>query len=237
MEFPMKTLRPLGTPQTLAEQTADALRDQILAGQLRSGERLVEAGIAIRLGISRGPVREAIKQLREEGLVRLEPRRGAFVSSLTIGDIRDIYDLRVALEARAATLIVRNGDPAAIGALRRSVGRIEEAARDGHFARLAKSDYEFHDTVCRLTDNRRIHDAFVRNSSALRMVLRLEGRKSYEPFEAVWEQHRELVDVLTAGDSDRAAALFTEHIEEARDRLIGALVEAATSQTPVLGAE
>ena len=219
----MKALRPLRAPQTLAEQTADILRERIIAGHFRSGERLVEARIASQLQISRGPVREALKQLREEGLVREEPRRGAFVASPTIEDVRDVYDLRAALEARAARLVIRNGDPAAVGALDRAVVRIEDAARAGDLARMVSSDYEFHETLCRVSGNRRLLEAFVRNASALRALLGLEEERFYGSFDAIWHQHRELLETVVSGDGDRAEALFTVHMEEARDRLIGYL--------------
>jgi DNA-binding GntR family transcriptional regulator len=230
----MKALRPLRAPHTLAEQTADLLRERIIAGHFRSGERLVEARIASQLQISRGPVREALKQLREEGLVREEPRRGAFVASPTIEDVRDVYDLRAALEARAARLVIRNEDPTAVEALDRAVGRIEEAARAGDLARIVRSDYEFHETLCRVSGNRRLHDAFVRNASALRALLGLEEERFYESFQAIWDQHRELLETVRSGDVNRAQALFTDHMEDARDRLIGYLTEAEAA-SPTAG--
>lgn len=229
----MRALRPLRAAQTLAEQTADLLRERIIAGDFRSGERLVEARIASQLQISRGPVREALKQLREEGLVREEPRRGAFVTSPTLEDVRDVYDLRAAIEARAARLVIRNEDPTAVEALERAVERIEEAARAGDLARMVRSDYEFHETLCRVSGNRRLHDAFVRNASALRALLRLEEERFYASFESIWHQHRELLDAVRAADGARAEAMFTDHMEAARDRLIGHLAEAGASEEPV----
>src|ERR671927_1179987 len=98
----MTALQPLAPRATLADSTADALRERILAGLFGPGERLVEAEIARQLRISRGPVREALAKLREEALVRDEPRRGWFVSELTADDIREIYELRAAIEARGA---------------------------------------------------------------------------------------------------------------------------------------
>lgn len=85
---------PLRRAETLSDRTTELLRERILAGDFGLGERLVEARIARQLQISRGPVREALRQLRAEGLVREEPRRGSFVADLTIDDIREIYDLR-----------------------------------------------------------------------------------------------------------------------------------------------
>src|SRR3989442_8712193 len=101
---PGRPLRPLQAPRPLAEDAADLIREQILAGGFRQGEHLVEAKIARQLNVSRGPVREAFKLLRAEGLLDEEPRRGTFVVSLSGDDVREIYDLRAAIEATAARL-------------------------------------------------------------------------------------------------------------------------------------
>ena len=93
-------LAPLTAPRSLAEDAADRIREQILSGGFSQGEHLVEAKIAEQLAISRGPVREAFKLLRSEGLLNEEPRRGTFVVSLSTDDVRDIYGLRAALEGR-----------------------------------------------------------------------------------------------------------------------------------------
>jgi len=97
-------MRPLRSRRPLAEEAADQIRDEILAGRLGQGERLVETRIAEALNISRGPVREAFKLLRAEGLVREERNRGTYVVSLSSADIHEIYDLRAAIESRAAGL-------------------------------------------------------------------------------------------------------------------------------------
>jgi DNA-binding GntR family transcriptional regulator len=227
----VKTLRPLTSP-TLAERAADLIRERILAGDFASGDRLVEARIAEQLGISRGPLREALKQLAAEGLVREEPRRGAFVATPTAADVRDAYDLRAAIEGRAARLVISNGDPAAIEALRRAVDRIGVAADAGDLQRLVRSDYEFHEALCRVSGNRRLHEVFVRNASALRILLRLEEERFYRSFDEVWDQHRELLAAIEAGDALRAEAMFTEHLESARDRLLRHLAAEATGDPP-----
>src|SRR5207302_1577163 len=96
----------------LAEQIVELIRGRILSGDFVSGERLVETRLAADLGTSRGPIREALKQLAAEGLVREEPRRGTFVAAPTLEDARDLYDLRAAIEARAARLSIEAGDAA-----------------------------------------------------------------------------------------------------------------------------
>ena len=215
----MKSLRRLSSP-TLAERSAELIRERILAGDFASGDRLVEAKIAEQLGISRGPLREALKQLAVEGLVREVPRRGTFVATPTADDVRDVYDLRAAIEGRAARLVIANADPVSLEALRRAVDGIGAAAEAGDLQRLVRADYEFHETLCRVSGNRRLHEVFVRNASALRVLLRLEEERFYRSFDEVWNQHRDLLSAVQAGDAPRAEAMFTEHLESARDRLL-----------------
>src|SRR5438477_9433205 len=98
-------LQPLEVSRSLAEDAADRIREQILGGGFRQGEHLVESRIAQQLNVSRGPVREAFKLLRAEGLLEEEPRRGTFVVRLSSSDVSEIYGLRAAIEGRAARLI------------------------------------------------------------------------------------------------------------------------------------
>ena len=124
-------LEPLSQTETLSGRTTELLRERILAGHFGMGERLVEASIARQLRISRGPVREALRQLRAEGLVREEPRRGSFVVDLTVDDIREIYDLRAAIEARAARLVITARDLGALDDLREICRLLSRAAYGG----------------------------------------------------------------------------------------------------------
>lgn len=227
----MKRFHPLTSP-TLADRAAELIRERILAGDFASGDRLVEARIAEQLGISRGPLREALKQLASEGLVREEPRRGTFVATPTTEDVRDIYDLRAAIEGRAARLVISNGDPAAIEVLRRAVDEIGSAAEAGDLRKLVRSDYEFHEALCTASGNRRLHEAFVRNASALRILLRLEEERFYRSFREVWDQHRDLLAAIEAGDAAAAEAMFAEHLESARDRLLRHLAASAEAGRP-----
>lgn len=220
----MSTLKPLSSP-TLAEQTAEAIRSRILGGTFTSGERLVETRLAKQLQVSRGPVREALKQLAAEGLVREEPRRGTFVAAPTENDARDLYDLRTAIEARAARLIIEKQDPSALDALHEAMERISAAMEAADLKGLVRSDYEFHETICRASGNRRLHEVFVRNAGVLRVLIHLEEERFYESFEEVERQHRTVLTAIESGDARQAEALIVEHLEGARDRLLSHLKE------------
>jgi GntR family transcriptional regulator, gluconate operon transcriptional repressor len=215
-------LRPLQGQRSLAEDAADRIREQILAGGYHQGEHLVEAKIAEQLTISRGPVREAFKLLRAEGLLSEEPRRGSFVVSMTPDDVREIYGLRAALEGWAARLLARANDPAAVATLRSLADDIEDAARSGDVVALSRADLAFHEALCRLCGNARVHEVFVRYVPTLRALLRLDERV-LRSLDEVPLQHRPFVDAIAAGDEEAAGRLLAEHAEPA-GRLIADLL-------------
>ena len=122
-------LPSIAVPRKLAADAAEILREQILTGNLRNGTHLVEAKLASRLGVSRGTIREALKMLSAEGLVDEEPRRGAFVVMLDRKDVREIYDLRAAIEGRAAYLLAARRDPGALDGLTARLRRYRPGRR------------------------------------------------------------------------------------------------------------
>jgi DNA-binding GntR family transcriptional regulator len=209
----LPALRPA---RSLAEDAADVLRTQILAGGLPRGAHLVEARIARQLSISRGPVREAFKLLRAEGLVDEEPRRGTFVVTLSSVDVREIYDLRAALEGRAARSIARRKDPAALEELRSTLGAIAAAAAAGDVREVARHDLEFHESICRLSGNRRLHLVFQHHVPALQTLIKLD-EYLYRSMSEIATQHEPILAAMRAGDADRAAAACEAHCDDARD--------------------
>jgi DNA-binding GntR family transcriptional regulator len=222
-------LAPLAAPRSLAEDAADQIREQILSGGFAPGEHLVEAKIAEQLAISRGPVREAFKLLRAEGLLNEEPRRGTFVVSLTADDVREIYGLRAALEGRAARLIARRGDEMALQRLMALADAIDAAVAQGDAVAVSRADLAFHHGVCEASGNARILEVFDRYVPMLRSLLRLDELvvRSLEDLSA---QHRPLVRALEAGNEDRAAKLFADHAEQAGELIAG--VVAANEPAP-----
>jgi GntR family transcriptional regulator of gluconate operon len=214
-----RKLKPLEPPRSLAESAADLIREEILTGGFRQGEHLVEARIAQLLDVSRGPVREAFKLLRSEGLVKEEPRRGTFVVSLSPEDVHNVYGLRAAVEGRAARLLARTRSPAQIGELRALLGEIEEAASSRDLPALFAADLAFHDGLCRLSGNERLQEVFDRYVPTLRALLRLDERMHQDPGSAV-EQHRVLTEAIEAGDPDSAAKAAEEHCDRAATEIV-----------------
>lgn len=216
------TLRPLEAPRSLAEDAADRIREKILSGGFTQGEHLVEAKIADQLAISRGPVREAFKLLRAEGLLTEEPRRGTFVVSLTAQDVRDIYGLRAALEGRAARLLARSREPAALTRLRGLVDGIDRAVASGDGVAASRADLAFHEGVCELCGNARIHEVFMRYVPTLRALLRLD-EQVLRSLDEISKQHRPIVEAIDAGDEEAASRLLSEHAEHAGELIANLL--------------
>lgn len=210
---PSALLLPL-RGESLAVQAAAAIRQLIAAGHVAGGERLVESRLAEQLGVSRGPVRDALLLLTAEGLVRDEPRRGTFVVQLTEQDVLDIYDLRIAVETAAVRLIWR-GRPAPT-LLERAIEEMRAVSPDA--SRAAEADLRFHAAVCELSGNSRLRDVHCRYATELLILLRLDEEKLPHAAGATVAEHVELLDALRRGP-DTAEAAFRVHLEEARERV------------------
>ncbi len=226
----VRKLQALDSGRSLADEAADQIREQILSSRFQMGERLVEAQLARELEISRGPVREALAQLRAEGLVREEPRRGSFVVSLSEDDVRDIYDLRGALEVCAVRLMLERGVPSARRDLERVLERMDQAAARDDRAALVRCDFELHETLCRLSGNARLHATFVSQSALLRALFALEEREFFESLPEVVEDHRLLLRELFSGDASRAQEACEEHLRSAKERLMAFARAPGTSE-------
>jgi GntR family transcriptional regulator, gluconate operon transcriptional repressor len=215
-DFP--DLAPIGAPRKLALDASDVLREQILSGGLRRGTHLVEAKLAARLGVSRGTIREAVRMLAAEGLVEEEPRRGAYVVTLSRSDVREIYDVRAAIEGRAAALVAGRRDRATIATLRESIDQIRVASATGDSREVRRRDLAFHERLCALSGNARLHEIFVRYVPALQTLLGYDVLR-YASLDAIAAEHDTLLDVIEAGDPVRAAAAVQAHCEDARDQV------------------
>ncbi len=216
-------LEPLDAPRSLAEDAADRIREQILSGGFRQGEHLVETKIARELSISRGPVREAFKLLRAEGLLQEEPRRGSFVVRLLPDDVRQIYGLRAAIEGRAARTVATRRDPAVLEELRRLLGAIDDAVSANDAIRVFSADLAFHEAIVRSAGNGRLDEVFTRYVPTLRALLRLDEHV-YRSLDEVAMGHRPLLEAIETGDPSTAAAVAEEHCDHAGE-LIAAFIE------------
>jgi GntR family transcriptional regulator of gluconate operon len=219
----LQALRP--TP-SLTDRAADLLRRRIMSGDLRNGDPLIESQIARELGVSRGPVREALRVLQAEGLVRENARRSASVVNLSIDDVHEIYDLRAALETRAVRLLLatRAGTTdRALKHIRSAVVALENACRDGDRTATARCDLAFHEAVCMSSGNRRLHAVFVSQSALLQPIVEAEERFYYKSLDKIAQEHIALLRVIEQGEAEAAEKAFDDHLRTASENMISYL--------------
>lgn len=215
--------------ELLTDRVAGRLRSAIEAGRFQPGQRLVEIELSRELGVSRAPLREALRQLEKEGLVENKPGRGCMVVTFRPADVEVIYSLRSAIEAMAVRLAAARADRASLDALDAVVDRLQDP--DLQYPEVVELDLEFHDRLCQLSGHRRLYAVFRMLRSQTRMLLTLFGAGAHNP-ELVVRQHRAIVDSLRQGDGQAAARAVLAHLADARADLLAALaVDPTTSLT------
>ena len=137
----------------LRDVVFQTLRGAILKGDLKPGERLMELQLASKLGVSRTPIREAIRMLEQEGLAVTIPRKGAEVAKMTEKDMEDVLQIRLSLEALAVRLSCENITPAALQELKVAMEDFEEKTKSGQFVEMAKADVKFHEILYKASNN------------------------------------------------------------------------------------
>lgn len=214
----------------LWELVADRLRDAILAGELRPGSKLVERDLAERHGTSRGPIREAIRELARQGLVVELPRRGTIVSTLTARDLAEVYAVREALEIGAASRAVSRAAEADLERLAGRLSAMERAwARDGDYLKAAVDDLAFHRELVALSGNERMIAMYDQMLTHTMLLLRTaaEANPTLRRGMERWV-HGDILDALVARDAGAAAAAIAAHYRHAEERLFAGMANAAT---------
>lgn len=206
---------------SLREQALASLRGAISSGALPPGTRLVEADLSAKLGISRGTLREALRQLQQDGLVEADARGRLSVRSLGTPEIIDIFLVRGALEALAVRTLCGLEDPtAALRALRDAIAAMEAPDRSQIPERI-EADLEFHRTLVRTTGNATLLHQWTQLEGSIRMSIMFAGAERAMRNMDV-DRHRQIVDAIEAGDPDAAAQVLREHMHDAADTLISA---------------
>lgn len=203
----------ISAPPSMAALAAEALRGMILSGELQPGDRVVENRLTDQLGVSRPPLREAMRVLEQEGLIRQVPRKGAVVTPLTAHDIYEIVTLRDDLERMAITLGVPVRSPERLERLRRAFADLEDAAGAGDSAEVTGRSFAFHLAVVGLAGHRRLEDAYRSLSLQLQlcMAMNRRARASIETMREDAERHRPLLELAEAGDLARMLHAIAHH--------------------------
>lgn len=202
--------------ESLVSLAANEIRRLIVSGELGPGDKLNEPPLAERLGISRPPLREALRVLESERLLEQTPRRGYRVVSMTDADVEEIYSLRRALEMFALDLLLARQDPAAFDALDPIMAAMRAAAKRGDSAGVVQANVLFHTGIVEAAGHGRLTDAYrtlmLQMQLSMAANVRSEARTKGDLGKGC-DRHAALLECLRTGDADRIRREFAEHGE------------------------
>lgn len=208
-------MKKLKIPTNLTKLAYKSIKEYILAGRMDDASRLTEEFLSSQLGISKSPIREACNRLEAEGLIRIEPRRGAYLRTLTIKEIADLYDLREALEMHA----VRRAQltPKFVDGLEQSVSRMKDYLAANDKVSYIEEDVEFHAKLARSTGNEHLC-AVLEN---VQNQIWLARRRTYDLSSSTAPAaHEAIVNALATGDITGAQQAMSKHITTVCHRLL-----------------
>ncbi|WP_433189452.1 GntR family transcriptional regulator [Actinoallomurus sp. CA-150999] len=214
-----RTLRPLKREPAVTI-IASRLTDAIMDGTLPPGVQLGEAELAAQLGVSRGPLREALQRLVQQGIARSVPHRGVFVMTLNEDDVRDIYLARTAIESAACRLVLQQNPQRTADRLAKVHRAMATAARKGDPAALSAADMELHQVLVEESGSVRLKRMAETLFVETRMCMTALADEYPMPVELV-EEHAAIIEALRAGDEARLYALLDDHMQDAVRRLTG----------------
>lgn len=196
----------------LRDVVFENLRTAILEGNLKAGQRLMEVQLADQLGVSRTPIREAIRKLELEGLVVMLPRKGAYVANMSFKDLIDVLEIRSSLEGLAASLAAERRRDEDIIELERVAKEFETSVRETNVDDVLKKDVEFHEKIFLMANNKKLYQLI---TSLWEQVhrFRVTYVSNYEASLSLVEEHNRILEAIRSGDCELAKKYATEHIE------------------------
>ena len=219
-----KRLAPirLDSYQPLREVVCESIRDAIRKGILKPGERIMEIQLAEELGVSRTPVREAIRKLELEGYVVMMPRRGTYVANMSIRDISEIFEIRTALESLSNGLAAERITPEELEHLQRLLVMISSYIETKDMDKIVETDIEFHDLLYHAARNSRLVGII---SNLRDQLTRFRTLSMSYPgrLEATLDEHRMIVEAIAQGDSRAAKKAAEKHMENSEKTLLKAM--------------
>lgn len=215
----------LNTYKPLREVVCETLRAAIIGGVLNPGERLMEIQLAEELGVSRTPVREAVRTLEQEGFVEMFPRRGTYVANISIKDVIDVYEIRIALDVLAAGLAAERITDGELVKLKEHLVKIREAVKNCEMEKLGEYDWEFHEVLYRASRNDRLF-GIINNLREQITRLRVTSMNYPGRIVATLNEHELLVESIAKRDVELAKKRAYEHMLNAEQTLLKAIEEA-----------
>lgn len=209
----------LDSYQPLREVVFETLRDAIRKGILKPGERLMEIHLAEQLGVSRTPVREAIRKLELEGYVIMMPRRGTYVSNLSIKDINEVFEIRTSLDSLASGLAAERITDEELEHLQRLLVVIGEAIKEKNMEKIVEADTKFHDILYQASRNNRLV-GIIYNLREQLTSFRAKSMAYPGRLEETLAEHRRIVDTIAQGDAVAAQKASEYHMERSEHTLL-----------------
>lgn len=204
---------------SLASAAQQEIERLILGGELPPGAKLTEAALSERLGVSRGPIREAFRRLEEAGLLRQEKNRGVFVRDIAPDEAAEIYDLRAVMDELAGRRLAQTMTAEQSRVLRGIVERMEQAARADDADAYHLLNLEFHDQLVEFAGNRKMASMYRKLVKELALARRRNlGEEQALPHSAA--EHRQILKTIAAGDPDAAGRALFEHAEASKQRVL-----------------
>jgi phosphonate utilization transcriptional regulator len=213
---PHPTIELLRTA-SLSSAAQQEIERMILDGEIGPGSKLTEAWLSERLGVSRGPIREAFRMLEDSGLVRQEKNRGVFVRDIPLEEALEIYDLRAAMDELVGRRLAETISPEQLKTARAIVERMDVAARAGDADAYHLLNLEFHDALVGFTGNRKLAGVYRRLVKELALFRRRNLRdQQLLPHSAA--EHRGILKAIASGDPEQAGRTMFDHVMESRER-------------------
>lgn len=203
----------------LRDVVFNTLRQAILRGELKPGERLMEIQLANKLGVSRTPIREAIRKLELEGLVLMIPRKGAEVADITEKSLRDVLEVRKALEELAVQLTCDKITKEQIRELEEAADEFKKILKSSDVTEIAEADVHFHDVIYKATDNQRLIQ-LLNNLGEQMYRYRVEYLKNPEAYPQLVAEHEEIIRHIERKEKEKATEIVCKHIDNQVEAVI-----------------
>jgi len=205
----------------LREIVFETMREAIIQGSLEPGERLMEIQLAEEMGVSRTPVREAIRKLELEGFVVMVPRKGAYVAGISVKDIVDVFEVRAALEALAGGLAAERATTDELDEMERASLYIYEA-EDGLIDNIVERDSDFHDLIYKSSRNQRLIQII---TLLKEQIQRFRTTSLSQPgrIKHAVDEHKGIIEAISEHNVEMASLLAREHIETALQTFLNAM--------------
>lgn len=221
---------------SMQERVIAEMRRRIISGEIGVGVNLSELALAEDFGVSRTPVREALKRLQTEGLVEIRPRVGTFVTTPSRREITELFEMKELLEGAAARLLAQRGRVPELDLLEENLDRADDAVARDDRARYAQLVEEFHDLLIRGSDNTKLeaHYRTLMNQLAYSRLVSTSLAQPGRPLQSDREHHR-VLDLVIAKDGDSAERVMREHVRASRQALLAGLdagVPSSSSRQP-----